>query len=288
MGWIFLALVIVGYVAMNFIMKLGSLKGHAAPALTGALFGVASLFCLIFLIVKGQPLLASKELVLLAVAGGLGGAVAYFCFLSALRIGNYALTISIYTMTFMIPVVFSVIFWKRPLGGVLAAGLACIIVGIAMITTAGSGQEEKKTGLWLKWILYLGAAFFLTGIPQLSQAAAVRLGAINLWFYLFLTFLCGALAFGIYFLIRKIRLGKGLYTFGALAAAGSVAGNFFTLRSLSKLPETIVFPVSLAAPIIAAVLLSLLFFKEKIKRLGYLGIMVGLAGIILLALAQAR
>jgi multidrug transporter EmrE-like cation transporter len=36
--------------------------------------------------------------------------------------------------------------------------------------------------------------------------------------------------------------------------------------------------------VIAAVLLSLLYFREKIKPLGYLGIMAGLAGIVLLAL----
>lgn len=285
MGWIFLALVIVGYVAMNFIMKLGSLKGHAAPALTGALFALAALFCLLFLIFSGQPLRASTPVVLLAVAGGVGGAVAYFCFLSALKIGNYALTISIYTMTFLIPVVFSILFWKRPVNAVLAAGIAGIVVGIAMITTAGSGAEEKKTGRWLKWILFLGAAFFLTGIPQLSQAAAARLEKINLWFYLFVCFLSGAIAFGLYFFFKKIRLGPSVYYYGTLAAAGSVAGNFFTLRALGKLPETIVFPVTLAAPVIAAVLLSLLFFREKIKPLGYAGIVIGLAGIVLLTLA---
>lgn len=284
MGWIFLALVIVGYVAMNFIMKLGSLKGHEAPALTGALFAAAAFFCLIFIIVTGQPLRATTSVVFLAIGGGVGGALAYFCFLTALKIGNYALTISVYTMTFLIPAVFSILFWGRPLGPVLAAGIVCIAIGIAMITTSGSGREEKKTGLWLKWILYLGASFFLTGIPQVSQAAAVRLGAVT-WVYLFMTFLAGALAFGLYFFFKKIHLGPGVYYFGGLAGAASVAANYFTMRSLASLPETIVFPMSLAAPLIAAVLLSLLFFKEKIKRLGYLGIAIGLTGIILLALA---
>jgi len=256
MGWIFLALVIAGYVAMNFIMKLGSMKGHEAPALTGALFAVAAFFCLLFLIFSGQPLRASTPVVLLAISGGVGGALAYFCFLSALKIGNYALTISTYTMTFLIPVVFSILFWKRPVNAALAAGIAGIVAGIAMITTAGSGKEEKKTGLWLKWLLYLGAAFFLTGIPQLSQAAAARLEKINLWFYLFLCFTAGALAFGLYFFFKKIHLKANVFYFGTAAAAGSVAGNFFTLKALGRIPETIVFPVTLAAPVIAAVMMT--------------------------------
>ncbi|OGD21206.1 MAG: hypothetical protein A2W03_10550 [Candidatus Aminicenantes bacterium RBG_16_63_16] len=266
-------------------MKLGSLKGHEAPALTGALFAVAAFFCLLFLIFSGQPLRASTPVVLLAISGGVGGALAYFCFLSALKIGNYALTISIYTMTFLIPVVFSILFWKRPANAALAAGIAGIIAGMAMITTAGSGKEEKKTGLWLEWVLFLGGAFLLTGIPQLSQAAAARLEKINLWFYLFLCFTAGALAFGLFFFFKKIHLKANVFYFGTAAAAGSVAGNFFTLKALGRLPETIVFPVTLAAPVIAAVVLSLLFFKEKIKPLGYLGIVIGLVGIIVLALA---
>lgn len=283
MGWIFLALVIVGYVAMNFIMKMGSLKGHSSPALTGSLFAVASFFCLLFLIFTRQPLSISAPVVLLAIAGGVGGAVAYFFFLSALKIGNYALTISIYTMSFMIPVIFSIIFWKRPLGGLLAAGILLIVAGIAMITSAGATKETQKTGLWMKWIVLLSGAFILTSVPQIMSAAAVRLGEINLWFFLTLTFSSGTAVFFLYFALKKMKLAARVFIYGALAAAGSVAGNLFTLKALGRLPETIVFPVTLAGPVIGAVLLSLLFFREKIKPLGYLGIIVGLAGMILLA-----
>jgi len=284
MGWVFLALVVAGFVVTNFVMKMGSLKGHSSATLTGSLFSVSSFFCFLFLLFLHQPLHISLPVVLLAVGGGVGGAVAYFFFLSALKIGNYALTISIYTMTFLIPVVFSVIFWKRSFGTILALGIIFIVIGIALISTSGSTAENKRTGLWLRWLLFLAAAFLLAGIPQLSQAAAVRLSALNLWFYLFLTFLFGALAFMIFFAAKKIRLDGNVFSFGALAAAGSVAGNFFTLKALTKLPETIVFPVVLSAPVVAAVLLSLLFFREKIRLTGYLGIVIGLAGIVLLML----
>ncbi len=284
MGWVFLALVVAGFVVTNFVMKMGSLKGHSSATLTGSLFAMASFFCCLFLLFLRQPLHISLPVVLLAAGGGVGGAVAYFFFLSALKIGNYALTISIYTMTFLIPVVFSVIFWKRSFGTILALGIIFIVIGIALISTSGSTAENKRTGLWLRWLLFLAAAFLLAGIPQLSQAAAVRLSALNLWFYLFLTFLFGALAFMIFFAAKKIRLDGNVFSFGALAAAGSVAGNFFTLKALTKLPETIVFPVVLSAPVVAAVLLSLLFFREKIRPTGYLGIVIGLAGIVLLML----
>jgi len=285
MGWIYLGLVVAGFVAMNFVMKLGSLKGHSSPALTASLFAAAALLCGTVLVASGKPLYPSAPVVLLAAGGGIGGAVAYFFFLSALGMGPYALTISIYTMSFLVPVAFSIVVWARPLGTATAAGILLILAGIALITASTAAGQGQAKAARARWLVLLGVAFLLTGIPQVSQAAAARLGAINLWFYLFLTFSAGAAALWLFILLKGTKPGRGVLSYGALAAVGSVAGNFFTLKALGKLPEPVVFPVSLAGPVIAAVLLSLFHFKEKIKPLGYLGILAGLAGIVLLALS---
>lgn len=284
MGWIYLGLVVAGFVAMNFVMKLGSLKGHSSPALTAALFAAAAVLCLAVLIVSGGPLDVSVPVVLLAVGGGIGGAIAYFFFLSALKAGPYALTISIYTMSFLIPVVFSIIVWSSPFHRSTAAALLLIVSGVVLISISAANTKGEAKAAWLRWLALLGAAFVLTGIPQLAQAAAARLGAINLWFFLFLTFSAGAVVLWLFLLLKGARPSHGLFMYSALAAVGSVAGNFFILRALSKLREPVVFPVSTAGPILAAVLLSVFYFREKIKPLGYLGILVGLAGIMFLAL----
>jgi drug/metabolite transporter (DMT)-like permease len=283
MGWVYLALVVAGFVAMNFVMKLGSLKGHSSPALTAALFASAAALCAGVLAVQGKPITPSTTVTLLAVAGGVGGGVAYFVFLRALESGPYALTISIYTMSFLIPVAFSILVWSRPFGRSPAAGLVLIVAGIALISVSGAARQGAAKAAWMKWLVLIGAAFVLTGIPQLAQAAAARLAAINLWFFLFLTFLSGAVALWIFVLGRKMKTRRGLFGYGTLAAAGSVAGNFFLLRALAKLPEPVVFPVSMAGPILAAVAISVFYFREKIRPLGYLGIAAGLAGIIFLA-----
>jgi len=285
MGWIYLGLVVTGFTAMNFVMKLGSLKGHSSPALTASLFSAATLFCLAVVLFSGQPLSSSGPVVLLAVGGGVGGAIAYFFFLSALKMGPYALTISIYTMAFLIPVVFSMIVWDRPLNSAAGAGIALIVAGVALISSSASGGQGEAKAAWLKWLILLGIAFLLTGIPQVAQAAAARLGAINLWYFLFLTFLSGSLALWSFLYIRRIAPRGRIFLYGGLAGLASVAGNMFTLQALGKLPEPVVFPVSLAGPVIGAVLLSVLFFKEKTKPLGYLGILLGLGGIVLLALS---
>ena len=284
MGWIYLGLVVAGFVAMNFVMKLGSLKGHSSPALTAALFAAAAVLCLAVVTVSGQPLFASAPVIILAVCGGVGGAIAYFFFLSALKAGPYALTISIYTMSFLIPVVFSTIVWSSPFDRSTAAAILLIVSGVALISISAAGRKAEAKAAWLKWLALIGTAFVLTGIPQLAQAAAARLGAINLWAFLFLTFFAGAAALWLFLLFKGEKPVRGLFRYGALAAVGSVAGNFFILRALGKLREPVVFPVSTAGPILAAVVLSVFYFREKIKPLGYLGSLAGLAGIVLMAL----
>jgi drug/metabolite transporter (DMT)-like permease len=284
MGWLYLALVVAGFVAMNFVMKIGSLKGHSSPTLTAALFASAAALCAGVLAASARPIYPSTPVILLAVGGGVGGAAAYFFFLSALARGPYALTISVYTMSFLIPVAFSILVWARPLGRATAAGLLLIIAGIVLVSTSGAAAKGQAKATWLKWLGLIGAAFVLTGIPQLAQAAAARLGDINLWFFLFVTFSAGAIALGIVLRVKRVKARRGLFGYATLAAVGSVAGNFFLLRALAKLPEPVVFPVSTAGPILAAVLLSVFFFRERIKPLGYVGIGIGLAGIVLLAL----
>lgn len=282
-GWLYLGLVVGGFAAMNFVMKRATLKGHASPVLTASLFAAAAALCLAVLIVSGRPWLVSAPVVLLAAGGGVGGAVAYFFFLSALKTGPYALTISIYTMSFLLPVAFAIAVWSRPLTGPLAAALLLIVAGVALISWSGASAKGEARGARAKWLALLGAAFALTAIPQLAQAAAVRRGEVNLWFFLFATFASGAAALWVFLWAKKARPAAGAFGFAGLAAVGSVAGNFFTLKALSRLPETAVFPVSNAGPIIAAVLLGLLYFKERIRPLAWLGIAAGLAGIVLLA-----
>jgi drug/metabolite transporter (DMT)-like permease len=285
MGWIYLGLVVAGFTAMNFVMKLGSLKGHSSPALTASLFSAAALFCSAVLVASGQPLQSSPAVVLLAVGGGVGGAVAYFFFLSALRIGPYALTISVYTMAFLIPVLFSMTVWDRPLNAAAGAGIALIVTGVALISGSASGGRGQAKADWLRWLILLGIAFLLTGIPQIAQAAAARLGAVNLWYFLFLTFLAGSIALWSFLYVRRIAPRGRVFVYGGLAGLASVAGNMFTLHALGRLPEPVVFPVSLAGPVIGAVLISALLFKERTRPLGYLGILLGLGGIVLLALS---
>lgn len=284
MGMIFLLLVIAGFILTNLPMKLGMLKGLDSLGLTAVLFWLASFLSLLFLWLSGQSLHLSVPVFALAVAGGLGGAAAYFFFINALRIGHYALTISVLTMSFLLPVLYSTLFWSAPLNMVMAIGIVLILAGIVLISFSGSARQTGESGKRWKWLLWISVAFGLNGIPQIAQASAVRLAAVNYWLFLFIIFFSGGLVYAIALGVRRIPVPGKAWIFGAFAAAGSVAANLFTLKTLETIPATVVFPVTLTGPVIGGVLLSRFVFREKMDRIAWFGILAGLAGLVLLAL----
>ena len=285
MGLIFLLLVIVGFILTNLPMKLGMLRGYGSLALTGALFWIGGLLSLVFLFVSGQSLHLSIPVVALAVAGGIGGAAAYFCFINALRIGHYALTISVLTMSFLLPVLYSSLFWGVSLKALMVAGIVLIMAGIVLISFSGSARQAgEKKNRW-KWVLWISAAFCLNGIPQISQAAAkTRLGGVSDWLYLFIVFFSGGLVYAVVLGVRRISVPGKAWIFAAAAGAASVAANLFTLKTLETIPATVVFPVTLTGPVIGGVLLSRFVFREKMDRTAWFGILAGIAGLVLLTL----
>ncbi|NTV80644.1 MAG: EamA family transporter [Candidatus Aminicenantes bacterium] len=131
-------------------------------------------------------------------------------------------------------------------------------------------------------------AAFLAALLLFYSSKAVLTLHVWAWsepLFLFLTFLSGSVALWTFLAAMRAEPGRGILLYGGLAGLASVAGNMFTLQALGRLPEPVVFPVSLAGPVIGAVLLGILFFREKTRPLGYLGILLGLAGIVLLALS---
>ena len=94
----------------------------------------------------------------------------------------------------------------------------------------------------------------------------MRLGGVSYWLYLFIVFFSGGSFTRWFWGFRRISVPGKAWTFAAVAAGASVAANLFTLKTLETIPATVVFPVTLAGPVIGGVLVSRFVFREKIGR----------------------
>ena len=97
------------------------------------------------------------------------------------------------------------------------------------------------------------------------------------------TYLVSAIAF-VPQVLKKGIIKKKMLFYSAIAAGGSITGIYFTILSLKHLSGNIVFPVYFTGYTTVSVVVSFLYFKEKISPLGLLGIASGLSGIIILCI----
>jgi len=280
MGFLFLFVVILAITATALIAKLASRKSITALDLSTSLFGVSAVIGAVILYDQ-LPVKVTAQAVLFSAVAGIGGSLAVLAFNRAIRTGHFGISNAIYRSSFLVPVVYAVLFLHSPLKFTTSGGILCILAGIFFMSrsTAPFAAEQHPDSRWLCLILL---AFLLSGAPRVGQTLT-NLCNENDYLYLFLSYFVGAV------ILVGITLQRGTFnpaslTWGTGAAVASYIGVFCTLKALEVLNPHVVFPISLTGPIILGILLSLFFFREKITRQGWLGISFGIAGILILAI----
>jgi drug/metabolite transporter (DMT)-like permease len=228
-----------------------------------------------------MPIQITGKAVLISCIAGFGGGFAVLAFNAAVREGHFGFSNAIYRSSFLVPVVYSVCFLNAKLKATTVLGIALVLSGIFLISQSSSSFEKGRKGEW-RWFLLIIAAFLLSGAPRVGQTLTSLL-KIDYVVYLFLSYLSGSLTLLVFVFARR-SFETAALAWGTGSAIASYAGVFCTLKALEELSPPVVFPISLSAPILLGVLLSLALFKEKIRAGGWSGIALGIAGISILAI----
>ncbi|MCX5777525.1 MAG: EamA family transporter [Candidatus Firestonebacteria bacterium] len=277
MEWLFISITILGITAVAFIAKLASQRNITALDLTATLFTTSTLLCLGMLFLKPLPVVTGRAILIAFIPGACGGA-AVLLFNYAIRLGHFGFSNTIYRTSFIIPIIFSIFLLDEPVSAFTLTGIILTLAAIYFISYSNEAFSNTKSGA-LSWFIIILCSFLLSGGPRIGQKLVAYYGE-NAVLYLFLSYLAGTLVLLPAYFRADAYSFKSL-PYGLVAAAGSIAGVFCTISALKLLPSSVVFTVTLSGPIILGLLLSLLFFKEKIRSLGWFGIILGIAGIIL-------
>jgi len=224
--------------------------------------------------------------VMLAAAAGVGSSVAYALYVSAMRIGHYGLSAAILSASFMLGVLFAVIFLGDQMTLARGVGIALLLVAVFMIATSSSSSRLEAGSHWGKWAIFMTAAFFLNGMPMIGQTVVSKFKAPVMPFIMVM-YISGFLAL-LPMTIGKGRIQPGTLILGTLAAAGSMTGCICCILAMGQFASgaSIALPVATAGPMLVAILASRIIFKEKIRPLGYFGVACQVAGIVLLGIAS--
>ncbi len=280
-AYIHIVIVILGITCVGFFTTLASRKGIPGGDMVLSLFGLSTLIGLgVFLLDKKATF--SADVTWLALLAGFGGGIAYFLFNAAVRNGHYGFSNAIYRSSYLIAVVFSVLVFKESISFQKLGGIILTTTSIFVISYSNESfsKHAGKTGA-LRWFGIILLSFFLSSMPRIGQNT-VSAFKLDKTVYLFLSYAPAALLFLI-LAIRKGSFDKRALLYGGIGAIGSYVSVFSTISAINKLGGVVVFPITLTGPIILGLILSVAFFKEKIRPLGYAGIAIGATGIILLS-----
>jgi len=126
-----------------------------------------------------------------------------------------------------------------------------------------------------------GLAFVAQGLASVTQKALAALPGEYRVFFLLCTYVVAALLSLGLFQRRQGKIVPAALVIGVISGATSVLSVYFLLAALKHIEGVVVFSVVPAAALSLTLLAGWLVFKERLSRRQTLGVLLALAGIVL-------
>jgi drug/metabolite transporter (DMT)-like permease len=139
--------------------------------------------------------------------------------------------------------------------------------------------------MWYRWMFI---AFLTNGFSQFGVRVIQDYGLAETHGYLYLSFwyLTGLAVAIATFLPTRARLTTQEIAIGAFMGLCSSIGWFLLTGAVGRgIPGYLVFPVAIGGSLSIVALVGVLVFRERLSVYGYLGVLCGIAGIVVLTTA---
>ncbi|WGK64906.1 EamA family transporter [Croceiramulus getboli] len=191
-------------------------------------------------------------------------------------------------MSVVVPVLFGILYYKEALSGwqILGILLALVAVYLASARQKSTLQIDKKY-LWLPVLVFLGSGIIDTSIKFLEGAFVSSTDVPIFSATIFAcAALCGILSFG-------VQAVRGQFHFAWKSVIGGIAlgiPNYFSIYYLvqalrsSPFASSTLFTINNVGIVMLSTLLGIAFFKERLLRKNWIGIVLAILSIILISL----
>ena len=218
---------------------------------------------------------------LLGMAYGTCLYVSNFAGFTALALGPMALTSIIAAFSLVIPFLAGITLWGEELALPGGVGSGLLLCSIGLMNFRKSGQPMS-----LKWLFFSFLTFFSNGISSVIQKQHQLLwpGGYRSEFMLW------AMAWGLVLLALTVLIRGTVKAEVRACVPGASAGliegfaNYIVLYLAATQDASVLFPVVSAAKIIAVWIIGRFTFREQLKHTQTVGLLAGIAAIILLNL----
>lgn len=190
-------------------------------------------------------------------------------------------------MSFVIPVIFAVFYYEDILNTWQIIGVVLAIAAVYLTSLKKQGIKLSKGALWLPFIVFLGSGIIDTAIKFFQEDYLT-----DKEFAVFSSTVFGSAAItgfvyiGVNSIKNPLKLNFKNILGGIVLGIPNYFSIFFLLRALNgeTLSTTSVFTINNVAIVLFSTLLGILLFKEKLILKNWLGVLISVLSILLVAL----
>lgn len=218
--------------------------------------------------------------------------LSYCCFtigmLGALKAGSTSITALVKQVALVGVSIWGFVFWNTPFTLTSAIGIILIVVSLALcLITKEPGAASKNTFKWFFFAALITVGNAGCAIIQRYQQMAFDYQYKNMFMF-FGVFFTSLVCFLLALKEDKRNWGTAFKTswrFPALTGLSSAASNVFILLLVKhQMSPVIIYPGIAVGGLMITTIISLLFFREKLRRMQWYGLAVGAAALVLINL----
>lgn len=185
-------------------------------------------------------------------------------------------------MSLIIPVIFALVFQGDSWTIIKSVGIIIALLSVYLTVKKG---RAKKGPIYLAIVLFIGAGLLDTLLSHI-QFTYLHTQAAKDYF----TSTVFLVAFGVgilLLLIKKHSFRKRNIIFGILLGIPNYLSILFVLKSLNQMDASIVFPVLNIGVVVFSALIGWGYYKERLSKLNWLGVVLAISSICILIYANA-
>ena len=287
---IYYALLIVslaGAVTKNLLPKAGGKRFSTLDGLmtVNIMSGIAGMIIVAFSGVNIHNI-SGASVVIMALLYGLFTLAMQSFYMTAAERGSVSVCSLIYASCFVIQTIFSAVYSGEACSALNICGIAVMLAALAMVSLKDlGGKKGNKISVILAVISMLFASG--VGIVQNIFAAVYEKNGQNEYVFLAFMFMT---VFGLLvkFTICRKKETDGtagrFYMFACAMALCVAVVNKLNVILITILPGVLYFPVYAAGTVLCSAIFSRIIFKEKLTRLQWAGVILGVAAIIMIVM----
>lgn len=227
------------------------------------------------------------------------------CLMKAVELGPVSISSLFYSCGFIIPTIWGNVFYQEGIHALHIVGIVLIVASFIL-----SSQFKRGKRISIGWVFAaLGGTLFSGLVGVIQKLFTNNYSAFSLNYFLYVAFAFIIAINLLLFLVAQIidrrkktvqgpapeeeiteegektKTGRLILFTIFLGCIIGLVNKINTYLS-GVFPSIIVFPIINGGAILLSAVLSKFIFKEKLKAIQWVGIMVGILGIVLLALGQ--